>query len=223
VIGKELITEVGEMRPEFVFSAVAKLANKKFKIKNFKFKIPQRLPQLCPGCPYWSVISAIKKAVDLNKVIFGGEIGCYMLFGNPPVSMQDYLFCMGSSIGIGHGILKAGKQKLIAFVGDSSFFHAGIPPLINTVFNKSNPLIVVLKNETTAMTGHQPHPGAPLVPDGIDIEKIVRACGVKNVKTIDPINQEEFTKTVKDFLNKKETSVIIASHPCVFVAKKKSK
>jgi len=222
VIGKKLITEIGEMRPEFVFSAVAKLANKKYSLpKNIQVSIPQRLPQLCPGCPYWSVISAVKKAVDPDKVIFGGEIGCYMLFGNPPVNMQDYLFCMGSSVGIGHGIKKATGQKLIAFIGDSSFFHSGIPALINTVFNKSNPLVVILNNETTAMTGHQPHPASIDSETGIKIENIVRACGVKNVKTLDPINQEEMIKTVKDFLSKKDVSVIIAKHPCIFVAKSK--
>jgi len=221
VIGKKLITEIGEMRPEFVFSAVAKLANKKYSLpKNIQVSVPQRLPQLCPGCPYWSVISAVKKAVDPDKVIFGGEIGCYMLFGNPPVSMQDYLFCMGSSMGIGHGIKKATGQKLIAFIGDSSFFHSGIPALINTVFNKSNPLVIILNNETTAMTGHQPHPASVGSETGIKIEDLVRACGVKNVKTLDPINQEKMVKTVKDFLSKKDVSVIIAKHPCLFVAKK---
>ena len=221
VIGKKLITEIGEMRPEFVFSAVAKLANKNYSLpKNIQISVPQRLPQLCPGCPYWSVISAVKKAVDPDKVIFGGEIGCYMLFGNPPVNMQDYLFCMGSSMGIGHGIKKATGQKLIAFIGDSSFFHSGIPALINTVFNKSNPLVIILNNETTAMTGHQPHPASVGSETGIKIEDLVRACGVKNVKTLDPVNQEEMVKTVKDFLSKKDVSVIIAKHPCLFVAKK---
>ncbi|MCX6760539.1 MAG: thiamine pyrophosphate-dependent enzyme [Candidatus Nealsonbacteria bacterium] len=223
VIGKKMITEIGEMRPEFVFSAVAKLSGEKYsQPKNtLQISIPKRLPQLCPGCPYWSVISAVKKAVNPEEVIFGGEIGCYMLFGNPPVNMQDYLFCMGSSMGIGHGIKKATGQKLIAFIGDSSFFHSGIPALINTVFNKSNPLIIILNNETTAMTGHQPHPVSVGSDTGIKIENIVRACGVKNAKTIDPTtNQEEMIETIKDFLSKDDVSVIIANHPCKFVAKK---
>jgi indolepyruvate ferredoxin oxidoreductase alpha subunit len=222
VIGKELLPEVGELKPEFVISAIAKLTGKRYQIPYNKYQIPvpKRSPQLCPGCPYWLVISAIKKAVDVKKVIFGGEIGCYMLFGNSPVNLQDYLSCMGSSVGIAHGIKKATKQKLITFVGDSSFFHSGIPALINTVFNKSNPLIIILENKTTAMTGHQPHPGAPVEPNGIKIEEIVKACGVKNLKVIDPINREEFVKTVKEFLNKPEVSVIIARRPCKFVVKK---
>ncbi len=221
VLGKELLPETGELKPEIVTSAIAKLVNKKFNIQHsaFNIPIPKRSPILCPGCPYWLVISAVKKAVDVNKVIFGGEIGCYMLFGNKPVNLQDYLSCMGSSVGIGHGIKKATGQKLIAFVGDSSFFHAGIPPLINTVFNKSNPLIIILENETTAMTGHQPHPGAPIVPNGIKIEEIVKACGVKYVKTLDPINQEELIKTIKDFMQKPEVSVIISKRPCIQIKK----
>jgi len=222
VMGKKLLPEIGELKPEYVTSAIAKITGKKYKfaISNLKSPIAKRLPQLCPGCPYWLVISAIKKAVDVSKVIFGGEIGCYMLFGNSPVDLQDYLSCMGSSVGIAHGIKKATGQKIISFVGDSSFFHAGIPALINTVFNKSNPLIIILNNQTTAMTGHQPHPVSAEAGTGIKIENVVKACGVKYVKTIDQSNQEEFVNTVKEFLEKDEVSVIIATLPCRFVAKK---
>jgi indolepyruvate ferredoxin oxidoreductase alpha subunit len=182
-----------------------------------KIKIPARFPQLCPGCPYWLVFNGIKKAVDPQKVIFGGDIGCYMLAGFSPHLLQDYLFNMGSSIGIAHGIKKSTNQKLITFIGDSTFFHAGIPALINTIFNKSNPLIIIMNNETTAMTGHQPFPSSPAVPNSIKIEDIVLACGVKNLKIIDPINQEEFINTIKDFLNKDEVSVIIVRRPCIWV------
>jgi len=222
VMGKELLPITGELRPEIVTQALAKFANVKLDTKYAKLNIPvpKRSPQLCPGCPYWLVVSAIKKAVDVNEVIFGGEIGCYMLFGNSPVNLQDYLSCMGSSVGIAHGIKKATGQKLITFVGDSSFFHAGIPALINAVNNRSNPLVIILDNQTTAMTGHQPHPGAPVVPNGIKIENIVQACGVKNLKVIDPINQEEFIKTIKEFLEKPDVSVIISRRPCKFVVKK---
>jgi len=222
VMGKELLPITGELRPEIVTQALAKFANLKQEAQYNKLNIPvpKRSPQLCPGCPYWLVVSAIKKAVDVNEVIFGGEIGCYMLFGNSPVNLQDYLSCMGSSVGIAHGIKKATGQKLITFVGDSSFFHAGIPALINAVNNRSNPLVIILDNQTTAMTGHQPHPGAPVVPNGIKIENIVQACGVKNLKVIDPINQEEFIKTIKEFLEKPDVSVIISRRPCKFVVKK---
>jgi len=221
VFGKNLLPVVGELKPEYIVEAIAKITGKAYKLRKSDFKSLKRSPQLCPGCPYWLVVSAIKKAVDVNKVVFGGEIGCYMLFGNSPINLQDYLSCMGSSVGIAHGIKKATSQKLISFVGDSSFFHSGIPALINTVFNKSNPLIIILNNETTAMTGHQPHPVSVGTETGISIEKLVRACGVKYAKTIDPVNQKEFIDTIKEFMAKDEVSVIISKHPCKFVAPKK--
>jgi len=225
VQGKDKIPEVGELNPEIVTSAISQFIERKWnpkllkEVKNLNIKIPKRTPQLCPGCPYWLVFAGIKKALNPKKVIFGGDIGCYMLAGLPPHFLQDYLSCMGSSIGIAHGIKKSTSQKVIALIGDSTFFHAGIPPLINTVFNDSNVLIIIMNNLTTAMTGHQPHPGWVKSKGEIDIERLVRGCGVENVKTLDPLNQKEFVKTIKDFLKKRKVSVIIARHPCVFVKK----
>jgi len=142
----------------------------------------------------------------------------------PPFEMQDFIFSMGASEGISHGIKKAGletgaQQKVIAFIGDSTFFHAGIPALINMVFNKSNPLVVVMDNRITAMTGHQPHPGTGKTgmsdpAEEIKIEDIVRACGVKHVKVVDPFNMKEMEITVKEFLKNDGVSVIVAKHRC---------
>jgi len=222
VLGKDLLSQVGEFRPEHVIWAVGKVGGKSVPINYIKGKMPapKRRPQLCPGCPYWFVFSAVKKAVDSKKVVFGGDIGCYMLAGLPPHNIQDYLSCMGASIGISHGIKRATGQKLITFIGDSTFFHSGLPALVNTVFNQSSPLIIIMNNSTTAMTGHQPHPASinSFVP--VKIENVVKSLGVKNMKVIDPVNQEEMVKTIKDFINKKEVSVIIARRPCLFVAKR---
>ncbi len=229
ILGKSHLPQVGELRPEQVIATLADITGKETPLdfekhyRNFqKLELIKRYPQLCSGCPYWPVFSVIKKIAP-EGTIFGGGIGCYMLAAFPPHNIQDYLYCMGSSIGIAHGIKKATNQKLISFIGDSSFFHAGIPALINAVNNKSDPLIVVMDNRTTAMTGQQPHPGTTETGMGektveIAIEPIVRACGVKNVKTIDPHkNLKEFKRTVKDYLDKKEVSVIIVRHPCVYV------
>lgn len=215
IFGKNLIPEIGELKPEIVILALAKLLNKKYTLARKSVPAIKRRPQFCPGCPYWLVMGGIKKAVNPKEVVFGGDIGCYMLAGGAPHFLQDYLSCMGSSIGIAHGIKKVTGQKLITFIGDSTFFHSGIPALINTVFNQSNPLIIVMDNQTTAMTGHQPHPGVC----GVSIENIVRACGVKNLKVIDPANQTEFVATIKEFIQKPNVSVIIARHPCKFVKK----
>jgi len=225
ILGKDVLPEVRELNTEKVGLAVAKLAGKKYKVpKISSLNLPKRFPRLCPNCPYWFVFSAVKEVAP-KGTIFGGGIGCYMLAGFPPHNIQDYLFCMGSSIGIAHGIKKSSKQKLISFIGDSSFFHAGIPALINTVYNKSNPLIIVMDNGITAMTGHQPNPGMGKtgmgdVAEKIKIEDIVKACGVKHIKVIDPQNVNELKKTIKEFLNKKEVSVIVAKRICALWAKR---
>ena len=225
ILGKDVLPEVRELNTEKVGTAVAKLSGKKYKVgKIFSLNLPKRFPRLCPDCPYWFVFSAVKEVAP-KGTIFGGGIGCYMLAGFPPHNIQDYLSCMGSSIGIAHGIKKSSNQKLISFIGDSSFFHSGIPALINSVYNQSNPLIIIMDNRITAMTGHQPNPGMGKTGMGEDVEEIkiediVKACGVKHVKAIDPKNINEFKKTIKEFLNKKEVSVIVAKRICALWEKR---
>ncbi|PIS34337.1 MAG: indolepyruvate ferredoxin oxidoreductase subunit alpha [Parcubacteria group bacterium CG08_land_8_20_14_0_20_43_9] len=235
IMGKSLLPEAKELTPEIVISAIANLAGKKLKISlpvsGGKLKIPQRFPNLCAGCPYWSVFNGVKQAVKEaglknEDVVFGGGIGCYMLASFPPHNIQDYLLCMGSSLGVAHGIKKADKkQKLISFVGDSSFFHSGIPALINIVHNQSNPLIILMDNQITAMTGQQPYPG--IAESGrkekgqkVKLEEIVRACGIRHLKIIEPAKDyKEFVSAVKAFLKKDEATVIIARGPCVRIKK----
>lgn len=223
--GVDWRTQIGEMKPEIAAEMIAKFTGKKYTLPKFapKFELPARPAQLCPGCPYWLVFAAVKKAVDASKVVFGGDIGCYMIGALPPHELYDYMFCMGSSIGIAHGIKKAAAdQKVIAFIGDATFFHSGIEGLLNAVYNGSNPLIIIMNNDITAMTGHQPHPDSVGAVHPIPIENMVLACGVKpeNMKIIDQGQSEEFIAAVREFVDKPEVSVIIARRPCVFVAKK---
>jgi len=240
IFGKSHLPEIGELKPESLIVAISEITGKKIKFdfnKHLKeiqgINFAKRYPQLCsaeiapPGCPYWLLFSAIKTAAPENTV-FGGDIGCYMIAANPPHFIQDYLFSMGASIGIAHGIKKSAKDKVIALIGDSTFFHSGIPALVNTVFNKSNPLIIILNNETTAMTGHQPHPGMGKTgmggeTIGIKIEDIIPALGVKNWKAVESKNFQEMSSTIKDFLEKEEVSVIIAKGICALFAKKSRK
>jgi len=229
--GKNLLSEVGELKPEDVIIAISKLTGQKLKFdfrkhgKEFeKVYLPERMPRFCPGCPYNFVYATLKRIAPKNT-IFGGEIGCYMLAHYPPHQMQDYLYCMGSDISIAHGIKKAieysagsaasADQKIITFVGDSSFFHSSVTALVNAIFNDSNLMLIIMDNSTTAMTGHQPNPGLR----GIKIEEVVKACGVKNLKIVDPAKISEFESAVKGFLDEKGVSVIISRHPCIFVEK----
>ncbi len=243
IFGKSHLSEVGELRPDDVIKAVAEVAGKKLlpQPKESPKKI-KHLPRFCtvPTCPYWKMFAAVKKAVGqagigagnkVKKVVFGGDIGCYMIAALKPHNLYDYISCMGSSAGIAHGIAKAteGKQKVIAFMGDSTFFHAGIPALINAVYNNSNILLIIGDNRITAMTGHQPNPGSGTTGMGqqsseIKIEDIAKAVQVKNVKVLDPVDQFDLlVSTIKEFIPKQEPSVIVSRKVCALLAKRQAK
>ncbi len=225
VVGKDLLPEIGELNVEKICIALSKLTGKKLSpagrnpaLNLLSAVVPRRTSRLCEGCPHSFTFAAIKRAAPENT-IFGGDIGCYMMAGLAPNNIQDYLFCMGSSIGVAHGIKKSSKQKVISLIGDGTFFHSGISGLINAVYNKSNPLMIILDNRITAMTGHQQNPGmgknGMLQPSPeLNIEEIVKVLGVKNVKVVDPINIQELESTIKEFLEKDEVSVIISKRVC---------
>jgi indolepyruvate ferredoxin oxidoreductase alpha subunit len=225
VYGKNILPKSGEYKEELIISAIERITKKKFRIgfeehlKKFKkLDIPIRFAVMCPGCPHRATFWAVKMAAGRDTV-FGGDIGCYILGMYPPYNISDFFFAMGSSAGIIHGIKKTTFQKAIDFLGDSTFFHAGIPGLINMVYNKSNPLIIIMDNRITGMTGHQPNPGTGTTGMGevtkeIQIDEIVKACGVENVKVVDPFNISKLIKTVRKFLKKRDVSVIVAKREC---------
>ncbi|NDY42993.1 indolepyruvate ferredoxin oxidoreductase subunit alpha [Dissulfurirhabdus thermomarina] len=192
-------------------------------------ELPLRPPSLCPGCPHHATFTAARTALEelglAERTIYPADIGCYTLAVLPPIQMSDYLLCMGSSIGTSAGFSVATDQNVVAFIGDSTFFHAGIPSLINAVHNRHRFCLVILDNSTTAMTGHQPHPGATLTPPGYDravvpIERVVRACGVDMVKRIDPYRTEEAVAAFKEAFTSGALSVVIAEAPCLLYKKK---
>jgi len=229
VFGKNVLPEVGELNTGKIALAIAKLCGRKIKspqLMNYKLNIPRRTARLCAGCPYWNVFPVLKRVAP-EGTIFGGDIGCNMMAGLAPHNMQDYLFSMGAGLGISHGVSKSTNQEIISIMGDGTFFHAGIPALINAVYNKSRLLLVILDNRITAMTGHQQNPGMgkTLMQDSseeLKIEDIAKACGVKNVKTLDPINMQELENTVKDFMATKGVSLIICKRICALLAKRQT-
>jgi indolepyruvate ferredoxin oxidoreductase alpha subunit len=235
IYGKNVLPKSGEYREEMILKVLEKMSGKKFKKINLKkheeearkIKIAKRFPLLCPGCPHRATFYAVKKAAG-KDAIFGGDIGCYILGIYPPLYTQDFCISMGANFGIIHGIKKATNQKAICFIGDSTFFHAGMPGLVNMVFNKSNPLVIILDNRYTAMTGHQPHPGTGYTGMNektmeIKIEDVVKSFGVKNVKVVDPFNLAEMERSVREFLEKEELSVIVARRECQLMAVRRMK
>lgn len=194
-----------------------------------KSHLPERPPTFCPGCPHRATYYSINKALEELEmdVIFSTDIGCYTLGIESPYNTADYLLSMGSSIGAACGFSKATRQKIVSFIGDSTFFHAGIPPLLNAVHNKHDFLIVILDNRTTAMTGGQPHPGLPFDGMGgeapaIPIENIIESLNVK-FKVINPMNIKKSIKTFMDALTWDSLNVVIARYPCQLSIKAKGK
>ncbi|MBF0450352.1 MAG: indolepyruvate ferredoxin oxidoreductase subunit alpha [Candidatus Magnetomorum sp.] len=194
-------------------------------------EIPSRPPNLCAGCGHRATFYAVKQAAKTMdvEVIYPTDIGCYTLGVLPPLSMADYLICMGSSVGTSCGFSKVLDKKIVAFIGDSTFFHSGIPGLINAVFNQHQFTLVILDNGTTAMTGHQPHPGVDMTQwnlDGytqISIEKMVRAIGVPHVSVVRPYQVKKSIDALKEAFAFKGVSVVIAQEPCALINKKRKK
>ncbi|HDN50162.1 MAG TPA: indolepyruvate ferredoxin oxidoreductase subunit alpha, partial [Thermoplasmatales archaeon] len=163
-----------------------------------------------------------------KDTIYPTDIGCYTLGLLPPYKTADFLLCMGSSVGTACGFSETTDQKVVAFIGDSTFYHSGIPPLVNAVHHNHNFVLAILDNSTTAMTGHQPHPGTPL--DGMwepavpmDLEKVVRGLGVTHVEVIDPRNIEEAKEAFKRALDFEGLSVVISKAPCILLERKAAK
>ncbi|MFC1812044.1 indolepyruvate ferredoxin oxidoreductase subunit alpha [Thermodesulfobacteriota bacterium] len=188
-------------------------------------ELPQRPPTLCAGCSHRATYYAVKKAAEGMEIICPTDIGCYTLGFLPPLAMGDILFCMGSSIGTACGFSKVTGKKLVPFIGDSTFFHSGIPGLVNAVFNNHDLTLVILDNQTTAMTGHQPNPGVDMEElnfsgyGRVSIEEMVKGAGVSHVTVIRPYKIKKSIEAIKEALNYKGVSVIISQEPCTLYAR----
>ena len=187
--------------------------------------IPMRPPNLCSGCSHRATFYEVKQAAGDMDIICPTDIGCYTLGFLPPLNTGDFVICMGSSVSTSCGFGKATDQKVVSFIGDSTFFHSGITGLVNAVFNDHNFTLVILENGITAMTGHQPHPGVDMERFGLDgfgrvnIEKLVRALGVEHVSVIKPFKVKKSIETIREALDYKGVSVILSQEPCALYAK----
>ncbi|HYA31703.1 MAG TPA: thiamine pyrophosphate-dependent enzyme, partial [Thermodesulfovibrionales bacterium] len=217
--GKELIPAMGELNPRVVRASVS--GEPPPKIFD-PVPIPQRPPNLCPGCPHRGMFYALSKL----GLFVAGDIGCYTLAALRPLSAMDSCVCMGAGIGNAFGMEKAlGEEalgKVVAVIGDSTFFHSGITGLVDVVYNRGFTTVIILDNRTTGMTGHQPHPSSGMTITGdcttsIDIETLCRAIGVQHVSTVNPNDIEATLKVVKTEVGRRAPSVIIAKSPCVLL------
>lgn len=188
-------------------------------------ELPVRPPVLCAGCPHRASFYAVKEAMKGKKSVFCGDIGCYTLGNAMPLDMTDTCLCMGAGITVAQGIGKVDRDTtLFAFAGDSTFFASGITGVVNAFYNQVNMTVCILDNSTTAMTGHQPHPGTGRtmmgeVVEKVSIEKVLRAIGLETVITVDPLDHKTAVAAVKETAALPGVKAIIFKSPCIAVVK----
>ncbi len=222
VHGRDLVPGIGELDLDRMEEILYKLNGKALPSRpapETASLAPPRPPVFCPGCPHRGVFYEIAK----HKPVIIGDIGCYSLAVFPPLSAMDMILCMGAGISSAMGVAKANTgQKVVGVVGDSTFFHSGITGLLDIAYNRGNVTIFVLDNRSTAMTGHQEHPGTGRTLMGettgeASIEDFARACGIKRIATLNPYDLETMRKVIKEELDAPEPSVIITRAPCILL------
>ncbi|MCL2764777.1 MAG: indolepyruvate ferredoxin oxidoreductase subunit alpha [Treponema sp.] len=187
--------------------------------------LPVRPPVMCAGCSHRASFFAVKEAAKGKRAVFTGDIGCYTLGNAPPLNMVDTCLCMGAGITVAQGLQRVEPDTFhFAFIGDSTFFHTGIPGVINAVYNQTDIIVVILDNSTTAMTGNQPHPGMGITmmntrPPKISIEKIIKALDVAALIKVNPFDQKASKEAVKKLMAQKGVRVLLFEAPCIIISK----
>ena len=223
IIGKLDIEDwIGEYTPNKVEEVLSKtwqdfVEPSKPKIEGVELK--PRPAQMCPGCGHRSAFHSIKKALKDSDITVA-DIGCHTLGYLEPYRIGQVLLCMGHSSGTASGLsLFNNSRRVVAFLGDSTFFHAGLPGIINAIFNKHNFTLIIMENGTTAMTGHQDHPAVGRnfreVTQKIPVRQVLEGLGVENIREVDTYNQSKLTQLVEEALEEEGFKVIIAKHPCM--------
>lgn len=220
IVGKDILPSVGELSVRTIVKA---LSGSAVAVGKPAAQVPVRPPVLCPGCPHRPVFYLLKQL----KLFVTGDIGCYTLGALPPLDSMDTCICMGASVPMALGFEKAHPElaeKTVAVIGDSTFVHSGITGLIDIVYNRGTSTVLILDNSTTAMTGHQEHPGTGKTLDRqptatLDLEALCKAVGVKRTFVVDPFDMAELKEALQREVAAREPSVIIAKRPCVLIVK----
>ena len=227
--GKDVLPIRNEFSTRIVATAIAKISGAKLPVdyteldrltKEAETILPQRPPTLCAGCPHRASFHAINLAVrkvkkDLGDRVLTGDIGCYSLGINPPLSSYDTDCCMGAGFGLANGVARGQKGPVVGHLGDSTFFHSGLPAMIDAVFNKTRVTMVVLDNSATAMTGFQPHPGAPGAGEiGILPEEVAKACHVQFVEVVNPFDLKKTVEVIEAAIRFDGPSLIVSRAMC---------
>jgi indolepyruvate ferredoxin oxidoreductase alpha subunit len=220
VIGKDCFPICGELTPGRVTSAIT--GESIAAAHDTKIELPNRPPNMCPGCPHRGVFYTLKRL----KAFVTGDIGCYTLGFMPPLSAMDTCICMGASVGNATGLNKVltgpDKQKVVGVIGDSTFLHTGINGLMDMVYNNSTATLIILDNSITAMTGRQENPSSGFTLNGekskkIDLELLCRSVGVEHVRKVNPWDLDATRAVIKEEMDREAPSVVITEAPCILI------
>jgi indolepyruvate ferredoxin oxidoreductase, alpha subunit len=224
------VPKCGEFSYEVIEKILAEFfglkSDKKIQPQPYSEPLPTRAPNLCAGCPHRASFYAVKQAMKGQKAVFTGDIGCYTLGNAKPLDMADTCLCMGASLTVAQGIKRVEPDtKVFGFIGDSTFFHTGIPGVVNALYNNTPVTIVVLDNGTTAMTGHQPHPGIGRTMMGsvspkISIYDTLKGLGVEYVRRVNPFDQNAAVEAAREAAMQDKVSAIIFEAPCIALFKR---
>jgi len=228
IIGKTYFPSHNEFSTGLVASTLAKIFNKEPNAKiieaidyfdSYKEFIPSRFPTFCAGCPERATLYSILKATNhLENTVISGDIGCYVMSFFPPQQCSDLVICMSGGISAAIGLAAKSDQKIVALIGDSTFFHTGMAPLAEAVGYDSNVLLIIFQNSWTAMTGHQDDVLRYLTNKGFSIEKICKAIGVSWLRVEDSYNPKKLTSSIEKALETKGLKVIIIKRECALQA-----
>ena len=188
--------------------------------------LPYRLPSFCPGCPHRGTMWSVQQALKGMDFVINNDIGCYSMLLLEPYGLTDSVLAMGASQGLSSGMQHVLNDRVISFLGDSTFFHAALPGIVNAIHNNHDYTVIILDNQVTAMTGQQPNPGsdfgaAPVTE--IDIEAVLRGLGVKNITTISAFDPQPNVETIKEVINMPGFNVIISVGPCALYNDRKKR
>ena len=221
-----------EYSPNIVVDALAKVVGRQppvdysaimAKAKEMKAGLAERWPTFCPGCPHRATLHALKQATKGLKHILSTDIGCYSMSFLDPINYGDSLLSMGACLGVAAGMQYAAQEKVVAMIGDSTFWHAGLPGLVNAIHHGDDFTLVILDNEVTAMTGQQPDPGRDYNAGGqpakpLILEDVIKAMGISDITIVDPYQVKAAVEPMKQALSRKGPNVIISRRACALYA-----
>jgi indolepyruvate ferredoxin oxidoreductase alpha subunit len=220
IVGKDVVPLCGELNQGIVRAAVLGIDSPAERVP-----VPARPPVLCPGCPHRSTFFTLNR----SKIGATSDIGCYTLGVMPPLEGIDTCVCMGASIGNALGFEKAvGRERaknMVAVIGDSTFVHSGMTGLADVAYNKGATTVIILDNSTTAMTGHQEHPGTGRTLMGelttkIDYVKLAESMGVRDARRVNAFDMSAVRAAVREATESDEPSLLVMEGPCVLLDRK---